>query len=59
SNSLEFLAPPFVSRQKVENNNISNVRIRKTGSDFTLLEIQATVKKNNTSSIEFHFVTIS
>ena len=45
SNSLEFLAPPFVSRQKVANKNDSDVRLRKTGSDFMLLEFQASVKK--------------
>ncbi len=31
SNSLDFLAPPFVSRQKVENKNITNVRLSKNG----------------------------
>jgi hypothetical protein len=38
SNSLEFLAPTFVSRQKVENKNDSDDLLGKTGSDFTLLE---------------------
>jgi len=42
------LAPPFVLRQKVENKNDTDVRIWETRSDFTQLEIQATVKQNNT-----------
>jgi hypothetical protein len=45
SNSLEFLAPPFVLRQKVENKNDRDIRLRKTGSDFTMLELQARFKK--------------
>jgi hypothetical protein len=52
SNSLEFLAPPFVSRQKVENKNDTIVRLRKPRSDFAQLEKQATGKKYNTSLID-------
>jgi hypothetical protein len=34
SNSLEFLAPPFVSRQKVEKKNDISVRLRNPWSCF-------------------------
>ena len=59
SNSLEFLDPPFVLRQKVENKNNTDVRIRKIGSYFTQLEIQEIVKQNNTSSTDLYIVIIS
>ncbi len=56
SNSLEFLAPPFVSRQKVEKKNVSQIRLMKTPIEFTELELQTTVNTNYQSSMDLQFV---